>query len=166
MATATAMAPRGVHVLDHTLQTANEWIHEVMAELCEEDPLEALRALRTVLHVLRDRLPTQEAIHFSSQLPLLIAAIFMENFVLREKPIKYSRDEFLQEIADRLRRNNTRKPDPMRYLQAISRILSRKVSPGAMDKVLGCLPEDLRCAWISDGGTAREPDPNARAGFR
>ena len=49
---------QGVHVFDHALQTGNHWIQEIMAELCVDDPVEAQRALRTVLHVLRDRLPT------------------------------------------------------------------------------------------------------------
>jgi uncharacterized protein (DUF2267 family) len=137
----------GVHVFDRALQTGNHWIQEIMTELCQDDPIEAQRALRTVLHVLRDRLPTAEALHFSSQLPLLVSAVFMENYVLREKPIKYSRDEFLQEIADRLIANNTRKPDPMRYLQAVACVLTRHLSPGSLDKALGCLPEDLRTLW-------------------
>lgn len=141
----------GVHVFDHALQTGNHWIQEIMSELCQDDPLEAQRALRTVLHVLRDRLPTAEALHFSSQLPLLVSAIFMESYVLREKPIKYSRDEFLQEIADRLAAKNTRKPDPVRYLEAVSCVLARHLSPGAFEKVLGCLPEDLRTLWRDAG---------------
>jgi uncharacterized protein (DUF2267 family) len=137
----------GVHVFDHALQTGNHWIQETMSELCEDNPIEAQRALRTVLHVLRDRLPTAESLHLASQLPMLISAIFLENFVLRDKPIKYSRDEFLEEIADRLAARNTRKPDPLRYLSAVSRVLARHMSPGALDKALGCLPEDLQTLW-------------------
>lgn len=144
---------QGVHVFDHALQTGNHWIQEIMAELCVDDPIEAQRALRTVLHVLRDRLPTAEALHFSSQLPLLISGIFMESYVLREKPVKYSRDEFLQEIHDRLAARNSRKPDPMRYLEAVGCVLARHMSPGAMEKALGCLPADLRQLWEHAQGT-------------
>jgi uncharacterized protein (DUF2267 family) len=161
MATTATGTHEGVHVLDHALQSANEWIREVMEDLHGTDALEALKALRAVMHVLRDRLPTAETLHLSSQLPMLLRGLFLEDFVLMDKPKKYSRDDFLQEIASRLAANNVRKPDPLRFLQAVSRVLDRHVSAGALDKALGCLPEDLRGLWrrLSD----RSDEAPARA---
>ncbi|HYB99998.1 MAG TPA: DUF2267 domain-containing protein [Candidatus Limnocylindrales bacterium] len=147
METKTTGAGPGVHVFDQSLQTANTWIHEIMTELHSENAQEALQALRAVLHLLRDRLPAAEAVHLGGQLPLLVAGLYFNGFQLRDKPIKYDRNEFLQQIAQNLSANNVRNPDPMRYMYAVVRVITRRISQGQSQQIEGSLPEDLRQLW-------------------
>lgn len=55
-------------------------------------------ALRTVLHLLRDRLPVQEAAQFGAQLPILVRGIYYDGWNPAIVPIKLRRDDFLYEV--------------------------------------------------------------------
>ena len=44
------------------------------------DRRSAYRALRSVLHVLRDRLTPEQAVHLGAQLPLLVRGIFYDGW--------------------------------------------------------------------------------------
>lgn len=59
------MSATGLPVFDDTVQKTNIWLNEVMDEL-GPDRQRAYRALRAVLHTLRDRLTTEEAAHLSA----------------------------------------------------------------------------------------------------
>ena len=60
------MSATGLEVFDRTLQTTNIWLGEVMREAEWPDRHKAYRAVRIVLHALRDRLPVDEAAHLSA----------------------------------------------------------------------------------------------------
>jgi uncharacterized protein (DUF2267 family) len=137
----------GIHLFDHALQTAHLWIKEIMRELHQEDPHDAYKAMRVVLHTLRDRLPAEEATQLGSQLPRFISAVYYEGFKIRTKPLKYHRDEFFQEIAKRLKDENVQNPDPMRFAYAVIRLLMRHVSKGELDNIDANLPSDMKAVW-------------------
>ena len=53
-----------------TVQQTNIWVKTLGEELHVEDRHAAYMALRAVLHVLRDRLTAEQAVHLGAQLPL------------------------------------------------------------------------------------------------
>ncbi|PZF88366.1 DUF2267 domain-containing protein [Micromonospora deserti] len=58
-------------------------------------------ALRTVLHLLRDRMPVQESVEFAAQLPLVVRGIYFDGWKPADVPIKLNRDDFLLEVRQR-----------------------------------------------------------------
>src|SRR5271157_2197556 len=51
-----------------------------------EDRHDAYRALRSVLHVLRDRLTPEQAVHLGAQLPVLVRRIYYDDWRIAGKP--------------------------------------------------------------------------------
>ena len=72
------MADTPVAALDHTIQQTNIWLKSVAGQLHIEDRRDAYRALRSVLHVLRDRLTPEQAVHLGAQLPALVRGIYYD----------------------------------------------------------------------------------------
>ncbi len=62
------MSRLGLALFDTTVQTTNEWLQDVEAAVGADRQV-AYRALRAVLHALRDRLPVEEAAEPGDQLP-------------------------------------------------------------------------------------------------
>jgi len=74
------MADTQVAALDHTIQQTNIWLKTLAEQMHIEDRHDAYRALRSVLHVLRDRLTTEQAVHLGAQLRLLVRGIFYDGW--------------------------------------------------------------------------------------
>jgi uncharacterized protein (DUF2267 family) len=55
-------------------------------------------ALRTVLQLLRDRLPVVESAQFAAQLPIVVRGVYYEGWDPTIVPIKLDRDDFLYEM--------------------------------------------------------------------
>ena len=66
------MSSQGLEIIEHSAQTAHEWVNELAGRLDWTSKRSALRMLRTTLHLVRDHLPIDEMAQFSAQLPLLI----------------------------------------------------------------------------------------------
>ena len=63
---------------------------------------EAWKALRAVLHTVRDRLPLDVAVHFGAQLPMLIRGMYYEGWEPSKVPIKMTRESFLAAIQEKI----------------------------------------------------------------
>ena len=74
----------GHHDFDHAAQEGNLWLRKLDDRLAPTQPGQSFLVLRASLHVLRDRLTPELAVHLSAQLPgnfplevpLAIAAVF------------------------------------------------------------------------------------------
>jgi len=73
------MSVTGLDVFDKTLQTTNIWLDEIMAKLGPDRQV-AWHVLTAVLHALRDRLPVGLAVHLGAQLPLLVRALYYDQW--------------------------------------------------------------------------------------
>ena len=99
------MSATGLEVFDDTIQKTNIWLKDIMESLGRDNRRLAYRALRAVLHALRDRMTVEEAAHLSAELPMLVRGIFYEQYRPADMPVKIrDQQEFLdtinQEIAD------------------------------------------------------------------
>jgi uncharacterized protein (DUF2267 family) len=88
-----------VSALDHALQNAHEWIHDVANEFDTEDHEFAYRVLRAWLHTLRDRLSVAASAHFAAQLPDLIRGIFYAGWNPAAVPQKYDAQGYTVRFA-------------------------------------------------------------------
>lgn len=70
----------GIDSIEKTIQKTNEWLIGVMDAIPTDNRKEAYSALRSVLHVLRDRLPIQAVAGLGAQLPMLVRGIYYDGW--------------------------------------------------------------------------------------
>ncbi|MBO4210204.1 DUF2267 domain-containing protein [Micromonospora echinofusca] len=98
-------------------------------------------ALRTVLHLLRDRMPVQECVEFSAQLPVLVRGVYFEGWDPANVPVKLNRDDFLYEVRQGFPYDVEGGPE--RVVQVVLDTLRRHVTQGEWSDVKSNMPEDL-----------------------
>jgi len=129
-------------IIDHSAEQARSWLRELAGELGEDDQRAAYRALRAVLHTLRDRLTVDEAVQLAAQLPTLIRGTYYEGWRPAAVPERYHDVEsFLSRVA---REASTGETEASLAVAAVTRVLRRHVSEGELDDVLAVVPETLR----------------------
>ena len=132
------------HMFDKAMSKTREWLKEIEGELGFDNPNDAYRALRAVLHAVRDRLPIKESTDFASQLPLLMMGMYYSGWTPVDKPVKMRTiEDFMNRVQDQLPKGM----DPMRVTAGIIRVLERHVSKGEMKDVRRNFPERLRQVW-------------------
>lgn len=99
-------------------------------------------ALRTVLHLLRDRLPIDESAQFAAQLPVLLRGVYYEGWVPSAVPIKLNREDFLFEV---------RRGFPYdveggieNLVRVVLDALQRHVTEGEWEDVRSSMPKTMR----------------------
>jgi len=129
-----------------------------LKELAEEigvpgDKERAGRVLRTVLHVLRNRLTLEESFDLISQLPMCIKAIYVDGWKpspMPDKTIK-SVDDFIHAVLEEDRRSAGRdfgnEEHAKQIIKAVFRVIKRHVSDGEIQDVKGDLPKHLKELW-------------------
>ncbi|SCF13923.1 Uncharacterized conserved protein, DUF2267 family [Micromonospora coriariae] len=98
-------------------------------------------ALRTVLHLLRDRLPVNESVEFAQQLPILVRGIYFDGWNPSDVPIKLNRDDFLYEVRQGFPYDVEGGPE--RVTQVVLDTLRRHVTQGEWQDVKDTMPKDL-----------------------
>jgi uncharacterized protein (DUF2267 family) len=130
-------------VLDRSTEKAHAWIADVARELGSDDQHAAYRAMRAVLHTLRDRLPVDEAAQLAAQLPLLVRGIYYEGWRPARTPLRYrDADEFLERVAREAGLHG--ETEASFAVTAVARVLSHHVSRGEIVSIMGALPDGLR----------------------
>jgi len=130
-------------IIERSVEAAHIWYRDVAEELGTEDQHYAARALRAVLHSLRDRLTVEEGAQLASQLPTLIRGIYYEGW----KPggihsFSHDVDAFLAHVAENGRMAG--ETEASLATAAVARVLARHVSAGELDDVRAILPAPLR----------------------
>ena len=130
-------------ILQHSVEQARQWIDETATELGETDRRAAHRALKAVLHTLRDRTTIQEAAQLASQLPELIRGAFYENWIPARTPERY-RDAgtFLARVRDDA--GLAGETEASYAVDAVMTVLRRHVSGGELADVLATMPSPIR----------------------
>jgi len=139
------MSASGLAVFDRSIQTANVWLDEVMADH-GPDRQRAWHILTAVLHALRDRLPVDLAAHLGAQLPLIVRGAYYDQFEPSIMPDRSrSADEFIAKVSEGL--SGTRPVDAVDAVKSVFDVLSHYLDPGQIQKVQHALPEDVRRLW-------------------
>lgn len=98
-------------------------------------------AMRTVLHLLRDRLPVQESVEFSAQLPVLVRGVYFEGWDPSLVPIKLNRDDFLYEVRQGFPYEVEGGVESL--VRTVLNALRRHVTQGEWEDVKSNMPKDL-----------------------
>jgi uncharacterized protein (DUF2267 family) len=137
-----------VDVIDRSVEKANIWLRDMAFELGRGDRSDAYRALRAVLHTLRDRVTVDEAAQLAAQLPLLIRGIYYEGWDPSRTPQRYHEaHEFLDRVCAEA--GLAGETEASYAVTATVRVLRAHISEGELDDVVAILPEPIR-ALFSD----------------
>jgi uncharacterized protein (DUF2267 family) len=98
-------------------------------------------ALRTVLHLLRDRLPVEESAQFAAQLPVLVRGVYYDGWNPTDVPIKLNRDDFLYEVRQGFRYDVDGGAEGV--VRTVLNALRRHVTEGEWEDVRASVPRDL-----------------------
>lgn len=137
------MSATGLDVFDTTVQQTNLWLKAIQERLGSEDRHFAYLALRGTLHALRDRLPPELAVHLGAQLPMLARGFYYEEWHPSGTPSRERHvDEFLEKVGRVFVRE--RPADIEAVARAVLEVLSARLDPGQVSKVIHALPSELR----------------------
>ncbi len=140
-----------VAALDHTIQQTNIWLKKLAEDHHLGDRQHAYNALRAVLHVLRDRLTPEQAVHLGAQLPTLVRGIYYEGWRLAGKPAgERQPTEFATLVAAQLPPQFPR--DGLSVTKAVFDLLRKELDPGETAKIIDTLPLPLRGLWPALAG--------------
>ena len=129
---------------------ANGWIKEISKRMKWNDEEVALKALRVVLHALRDRLTVEEAAQLSAQLPLVIRGLFFEGWRPRGTPKRDGGlNAFFAEMDAQL--PNLTPRDRKRAVQVVFDVLAHQISDGEVGDIAAVLPAEMREFWTATG---------------
>lgn len=146
------MSQAGVPAFDSTIQTTNQWLHDIMDRLGWRERSRAYHALRSVLHALRDRLQVDQAAALGAQLPMLIRGIYYEGWHPHGKPLKErKKEEFLAHVAHDLR--GTLEGESETIARAVFQVLAKHVTPGEIKHIEISMPHELRDLWSPETHT-------------
>ncbi|MEX2431598.1 MAG: DUF2267 domain-containing protein [Dehalococcoidia bacterium] len=141
------MPDSSIDALDTTFQKTNIWLQDLMQEMGVEDRQHAYSALSAVLHALRDNLTVDETAQLGAQLPMLITGMYYQGWKPAGKPVRERMlDEFLQRVDAELR-NRSVVIDAHNATESVFRVLSKRVTEGEIDDVVGILPSELKQLW-------------------
>ncbi len=133
-----------VDVLDASIQKTINLLNDICLEFGwpEERRSQAYKALRSVLHEIRDRLPVTESAHLAAQLPMLVRGFYYEGWKPEGVPRKFHRDEFLAEVQKHFQLSVEGGPEKL--VETVVLVLSRHIEPTVLDQVQKEFPADLR----------------------
>jgi uncharacterized protein (DUF2267 family) len=142
---------------DQTKQEGDIWLDSVAEHLSFEDRRDAYAALRAALHALRDRLPPDQAVHLSTQLPIAIRGLYFEGWQLSPA----SEDDrcvqdFCGHIGDELPPHFPL--DAKNIAKGVFDVLLERLDQTEVARLVDALPEALQALW------ARTPHAPSRSG--
>ena len=133
----------GVDAFDTTVQKTINLLNDISSEFGwpEERRHQSYSALRSVLHVVRDRLVVAEAANFAAQLTILVRGVYYENWKPESVPRKMHREEFLAEIQKQFQYSVEGGPE--RLVNGVLSALSRHIEPRALENIRKEMPHDI-----------------------
>ncbi len=132
------------------VQDGEQFIREIALETNTPlDTTKASRILRAVLHALRRRLPVTTSLQLISQFPMLIKAIYVDGWKIRDESgtLQHPGD-FIEVVREEggpgLLRDLMTDYEVTEAIHAVFRVVKKHVSEGEIDDVLATLPLELR----------------------
>lgn len=137
------MAREPISVFESSLDKTNLILKDIEQAYgwSKDQRNQSYAALRTVLHLLRDRMPVQESVEFSAQLPVLVRGIYFDGWNPVDVPIKLNRDDFLYEVRQGFPYDVQGGAEGV--VQVVLDTLRRHVTQGQWSDVKSNMPKDL-----------------------
>ncbi len=133
----------GLDVFDATVQQTNLWLKDLMARIPTTDRHYAYQLLRATLHVFRDRIGAENAVHFGAQLPMLIRGFYYEGWQpAKQQPKTRHLDEFLAAVEDEAGRNLGAGAGGK--VKAVFAVVADKIDAHEVEKLRKVLPTELK----------------------
>ena len=130
-------------IIQRSVEKTHLWLKEIAEALGTEDRQYAYRALRAVLHTLRDRLTVDAAAELASQLPTLVRGIYYEDWTPQRTPLAiHDVSGFLRHVAEEARFSG--ETEASLAVEAVARTLREHVTIGEVEDVIAVLPEKLK----------------------
>ena len=137
-----------ISAFESTIHKTNTWLRDIRQEMNWKDSEHerSYRALRVVLHALRDRLSVEEASDLSAQLPLLVRGIFFEGWNPTKASVHERKlEEFLAHVEAAF--SDDILAEPEQVARAVLRVLRKHVTEGEIDDIRQSFPKQLRSLW-------------------
>ena len=141
-----------IDVFERALQKADQWIDDLAELLGWDDRHQTYEALGAVLHVLRDRLPVEEAVDLGAQLPLLLRGLFYQNWDVSINPERYRHGEdFLRHVRARLHELRLEFVPEEYLVNGVAALLSDRLPEGELASIRRVLPAEIRAFFSGVG---------------
>ncbi len=140
------MSVKGLEIIDHSAHITHEWINELAERLDWSSKQSALRLLRTVLHIVRDHLLTDELAQFSAQLPLLVRGMLFEGWDPANTPADRPDVKDFEAVV------SATMDDTSDYrghgdIRCVFDLLNNRISHGEVEDMRACVPAHIREIW-------------------
>lgn len=138
-----------VAALDASVQKTNEWLKELTDEL-GVDRDAAYKMLRGYLQTVRDCLDVGEASDLAAQLPVVLRGVYYTGWDPSDAPLSLDRNEFLEALRERAGLRD-QDPNPDTAASAVTALLQRQITAGALTDVYAQLRDDVRKVVAPEG---------------
>jgi len=129
------------------VQSAEEWVADLMRRLAWQDPARAYLALVATLHALRDCLEREEAIYLGVQLPALLRGSYFDGWHRGRRAAAKKRGAFLARIHDGVHRDPA--IDPEQVARVVLALLAARLPATEVEDAKAATPEELHNLWPS-----------------
>lgn len=136
--------------IDKFAKEGKTFVHDLSSELGHPGEDEATsRFLRSVLHVLRDRITISESLDVLAQLPMFLKAVYVEQWKYRETPLKFdTMEDFCEHVKgeqSRMGEKDFQWNEPTEDLIKRTFIALRKYfTQGEAKHVIDQLPKEIK----------------------
>jgi uncharacterized protein (DUF2267 family) len=133
--------------LNAAVQTAEDWINDIIRRLGWQDRERVYLALLATLHALRDCLARDEAIYIGAQMPTLLRGLYYEGWHPSARPATKSRNAFLERIHDGVHRDPG--VDTEQVARAVFALLAARLPAAEIEDAKAATPSVLHNLWPS-----------------
>jgi uncharacterized protein (DUF2267 family) len=137
------MPVTGHRTFDATLEKTNRILKDIEDAYGwpKERRNQSYAALRAVLHAVRDRLPVEEAVQLSAQLPMLVRGLYFEGWKPSAVPVKMGREEFLERVRREFPYDLAGGIEQL--IRTVLHALQLYVTKGELEGVRSTMPRDV-----------------------
>lgn len=139
------------HYFDKHVSEANEFVKNLSSELGHpEEQTQTIRLLRAVLHTIRDRISISESLDLLAQLPMMLKALYVEQWKYHEKPpLDYSDiDGFKDAVKREQEKMGEQKFDWPESTEDLAKIvlasLRKYITDGQAIHVMDQMPKEVK----------------------
>lgn len=141
-----------IHYFDKHVQEANEFVKELSNELGHpEEHTQTIRLLRAVMHTIRDRIQMGESLDLISPLPMMLKALYVEQWKYHEKPPLNYKDmegfkEAVKQEQARIGEQSFDWPEPTEELikKVLGALRKHYISEGQAMHVMEQMPKEVQ----------------------